>query len=69
LSENIIKTLKIERIVNECEGVKSLIFNMKMENKDYIAPKPGQFVMIWVPGVDEVPMSILSESVQVLFTI
>jgi len=21
-------------------------------------PKPGQFVMIWVPGVDEIPMSI-----------
>ena len=58
MSENIIKTLKIERIVNECEGVKSLFFNMKKENKDYITPKPGQFAMIWVPGVDEVPMSM-----------
>jgi dihydroorotate dehydrogenase electron transfer subunit len=31
---------------------------MKEENTNYIPPKPGQFVMIWVPGVDEIPMSI-----------
>lgn len=58
MTENTIKTLKIQRIVNECDGIKTLIFNMKNENKAYIPPKPGQFVMIWVPGVDEVPMSI-----------
>ncbi|MFX0138377.1 MAG: dihydroorotate dehydrogenase electron transfer subunit [Candidatus Hodarchaeota archaeon] len=58
MTENIIKTVKIQRITNECNGVKTLFFNMKEGNKDYITPKPGQFVMIWVPGVDEVPMSI-----------
>jgi dihydroorotate dehydrogenase electron transfer subunit len=26
--------------------------------KNYSYPKPGQFVMVWVPGVDEIPMSI-----------
>ncbi len=53
-----IRTVKVERVINECNGVKTLFFNLKKENKDYIAPKPGQFVMVWVPGVDEVPMSI-----------
>ena len=58
MTENIIKTVKINKIVNECNGVKTLSFNMKEGNKEYIPPKPGQFVMVWVPGVDEVPMSI-----------
>lgn len=32
---------------------------MKKKNEEsYIPPKPGQFVMVWVPGVDEIPMSI-----------
>ena len=25
---------------------------------DYVKPEPGQFVMVWVPGIDEIPMSI-----------
>lgn len=54
MTENTIQTVKISRIINECEGVKTIIFN----NKTLSSPKPGQFVMIWMPGVDEVPMSI-----------
>jgi dihydroorotate dehydrogenase electron transfer subunit len=59
LTENIIRTVKIQRIINECDGVKTLFFNMREGNEEnYFRPKPGQFVMVWVPGVDEVPMSI-----------
>ena len=53
-----IRTVKVERIINECDGVKTFFFKLKIENNDSIAPKPGQFVMVWVPGVDEIPMSI-----------
>ena len=54
-----IKTVKISRIINDCKGVKTLFFNIKESDpKNYIIPKPGQFVMVWVPGIDEVPMSI-----------
>ena len=54
-----IKTVRINRIINDCEGVKTLIFNLKnVDNINYEKPKPGQFVMVWVPGIDEVPMSI-----------
>jgi len=49
-----IRTVKINRIIGECTGVKTISF--KLGNN--IIPKPGQFVMIWVPGVDEIPMSI-----------
>ena len=54
MTENIIQTIKINRIINECKGIKTFIF----KNTPHIKPKPGQFVMIWIPGVDEVPMSI-----------
>jgi len=54
LTENTIQTIKVSRVINESMGVKTLIFKKLTELK----PKPGQFAMIWVPGVDEVPMSI-----------
>jgi len=49
-----IETVKIKGIIDECDGVKTFVF----ERNDKNTPKPGQFVMVWVPGVDEVPMSI-----------
>ena len=60
MTENTIQTVKIKRIINECDGIKTIIFNVKdsdlMQNNKL--PKSGQFVMIWVPGIDEIPMSI-----------
>ncbi len=60
MTENIIKTVKIKRIINECNGIKTIIFSIKDKpfSENPKPPKPGQFLMIWVPGVDEVPMSI-----------
>jgi len=60
LTENTIQTVKIKRIINECDGIKTIIFNEKDSNlmRNNNLPKSGQFVMIWVPGIDEIPMSI-----------
>ena len=49
-----ITTVKIKRIIDECEDVRTIIFHLDNHSN----PKPGQFVMIWVPGTDEIPMSI-----------
>jgi len=54
LNKNTIQTIKLSRIINDCKDVKTFIFKNTTPTK----PKPGQFVMIWVPGIDEVPMSI-----------
>ncbi|MFX0076368.1 MAG: dihydroorotate dehydrogenase electron transfer subunit [Candidatus Hermodarchaeota archaeon] len=54
MTKNMIETVRIKSIINECEAVRTLIF----ERNDISVPKPGQFLMIWVPGVDEIPMSI-----------
>ncbi len=61
MTKNTIKTVRIKDIINECKGVKTIYFNMKEGNdRGHIIPKAGQFVMVWVPGVDEVPMSLSS---------
>ncbi|MFX0070448.1 MAG: dihydroorotate dehydrogenase electron transfer subunit [Candidatus Hermodarchaeota archaeon] len=59
MTKSTIKTVKIERIINDCKGVKTFLFTMKPDDlNELLSPKPGQFVMVWVPGIDEVPMSI-----------
>jgi len=47
-----LKMLKIEDIEKENSNVKSFYFNHALNSH------PGQFVMIWVPGFGEKPMSI-----------
>jgi dihydroorotate dehydrogenase electron transfer subunit len=52
---NYIRTVVIEQVVEETPSVKTLVFK---DNSSSIA-KPGQFLMIWIPGMEEVPMSVM----------
>ena len=56
MTRNTVETVRIKSIIDECEGIKTFVF----KRNDLSTPKPGQFVMVWVPGVDEIPMSISS---------
>ncbi len=58
MTKNRIKTVKIQDIKNECIGIKSFSFNIRNIFEDDETPTPGQFIMVWVPGVDEIPMSL-----------
>jgi len=42
----------IDKIVDEAKDFKTFIFRHKLN------AKPGQFVMLWLPGVDEKPFSV-----------
>ncbi|MCP3682712.1 MAG: dihydroorotate dehydrogenase electron transfer subunit [bacterium] len=44
--------LRIEKIVDEAKDTKTFVFKHKL------GAKPGQFVNVWIPGVDEKPFSI-----------
>lgn len=44
--------VEVIEIINECKNIKTIKFNF---NADAL---PGQFVMVWLPGIDEIPMSI-----------
>lgn len=45
-------TLKVKDVRQDSPILKTFVFERNLR------AKPGQFVMVWVPGVDEVPMSI-----------
>ena len=48
-------SVRISKIHRENRSAATVVFQIK---KPYFEFAPGQFLMIWVPGIDEVPMSI-----------
>ncbi|MGR3177565.1 MAG: dihydroorotate dehydrogenase electron transfer subunit, partial [Candidatus Anammoxibacter sp.] len=44
--------IKIEQVIEEADGVKTFMFHKKI---DFV---PGQFIMVWIPQVDEKPFTI-----------
>lgn len=51
---NTMRTTEIVQIINETPTVKTFFLDDKLCSK----AKPGQFLMLWIPGVDEIPLSI-----------
>jgi dihydroorotate dehydrogenase electron transfer subunit len=51
---NRLRIVQIKEIKQENPSVKTLTF----EEKTCLEASPGQFVMVWIPGLDEIPMSI-----------
>ncbi|MCD6414967.1 MAG: dihydroorotate dehydrogenase electron transfer subunit [Candidatus Diapherotrites archaeon] len=45
-------TCRITKVLEETPSVKTIVFEKEFSFK------PGQFVMVWVPGLNEVPMSL-----------
>ena len=54
-NSNHTKICTIEKVIDETPTVRTLVFS------DEIMPKvlPGQFAMVWVPGINELPMSVM----------
>ena len=46
----------IERVVDETPTVRTLYFHDQV----LANVKPGQFAMVWIPGVNELPMSVMT---------
>ena len=53
---NEIRIVKIQKVQTETSKVKSFLFEDKLSS----SAEPGQFVMAWIPGVDEIPLSLSS---------
>ena len=51
---NRLRITRIQRVKGESPAVKTFIFQDKLCGK----AEPGQFVMVWIPGVDEIPLSL-----------
>jgi dihydroorotate dehydrogenase electron transfer subunit len=50
-----LRTVIIEQVIEETPTVKTFIFKDKISSK----AKPGQFLMIWIPRIEELPMSVM----------
>jgi dihydroorotate dehydrogenase electron transfer subunit len=48
------RAVRAEEVEWEARGVKSIAFRDRFLSRAL----PGQFAMIWIPGVDEIPMSV-----------
>jgi dihydroorotate dehydrogenase electron transfer subunit len=55
IEANRIRTTRILRVKDESPMVKTFTFKDKLCAK----AKPGQFLMLWIPGIDEIPLSVL----------
>ncbi|MCK5396913.1 MAG: dihydroorotate dehydrogenase electron transfer subunit, partial [Thermoplasmata archaeon] len=44
--------VEVTGIINETPNIKTIEFKSDLELK------PGQFVMAWLPGIDEIPLAI-----------
>ncbi len=48
-------SVRISEVVRETESVRTLFFRTKRLDREFV---PGRFIMIWIPGVDEIPMGV-----------
>ena len=46
---------KIEKVIDETPTVRTLVFSDEIMSNVL----PGQFAMVWVPGINELPMSVM----------
>ena len=55
IAANRLRTTSILSVKTESPTVKTFTF----KDRECATAKPGQFLMFWIPGVDEIPLSIL----------
>ena len=50
-----IRTVVIEEVIEESPSVKTIVFKDRLSSN----AKPAQFLMVWIPRVEELPMSVM----------
>ena len=55
IAANTIRVTEIVRVQTESPTVKTFTIYDKLCSK----AKPGQFLMLWIPGIDEIPLSVM----------
>jgi len=58
IKNNEMRIVKIHKVKTEVRNVKTIFF----EDGLCASAEPGQFLMVWIPGVDEIPLSLSSAS-------
>lgn len=58
IEASLLRTVEIREVLRESPLIKTFLFKDKLSSQ----ANPGQFVMVWLPRIDEIPMSISSTS-------
>ncbi|MBS7658935.1 MAG: dihydroorotate dehydrogenase electron transfer subunit [Candidatus Bathyarchaeia archaeon] len=64
-NEDALRIVKIRKVKKETPTVKTLTFY----DEKCVSAKPGQFIMVWIPNIDEIPISIALTNEKGLITI
>ena len=56
IKNNILRTTPIIAVKTESPSTKTFVLNDNLCSK----AKPGQFIMLWIPRIDEIPLSIMN---------
>ncbi len=57
-ANNTMRTTSVVQMRSESPSVKTFVLFDRLCSK----AKPGQFLMLWIPGIDEIPLSIMNVS-------
>jgi len=59
--------ITVEKVIDETPTVRTLVFSDEIMSN----VSPGQFAMVWIPGINELPMSVMisKESGKAAFTV
>lgn len=57
---NILRFVRIKKVIDETPTIRTIVF----EDEHSIASMRGQFLMVWIPQIEELPMSVGIESVE-----
>jgi dihydroorotate dehydrogenase electron transfer subunit len=53
---DIIREIIIKEVINETATVKTFVFRDNIASR----ARPGQFLMVWIPRIEELPMSVMT---------
>ena len=56
MSDELSQPVIIQRVKKETSLIRTFVFDHSFSFT------PGQFVMVWIPGIDEIPMALSSEN-------
>lgn len=57
---DILRFVQIKKVIEETPTIRTIVF----EDEYSIASMPGQFLMVWIPPIEELPMSVGIENVE-----
>ena len=49
---------RVKRIIKHCRNIREYILSVQLDDK----PSPGQFIMLWIPSIGEIPLSVSNYS-------